>query len=205
MDIRDNQAILNAAFDSNGTYAENDTILLRQICLDDKESYLDIFKTKPEWKMLFDIDPQSASENLWNSFLEPDTLNTVIIRKKDNMFCGYCSIQQYAKSIEPELSIELVKSCQHQGIGTIALPLLMKRFSEITGIHTFITRVQSSNIASLGLMHKIGGILQESENKSELAAKAEQISNALTADLFDNFGDILSELQESIQVFRHTI
>ena len=38
MDIRDNQVILNAAFDSNGTYAESDTILLRQISHEDKEA-----------------------------------------------------------------------------------------------------------------------------------------------------------------------
>lgn len=205
MDIRDKQFILKNAFAGNGTYAENDTILLRQIQESDKEPYLDIYREKDQWKKLFEMDAKIASEVLWDAFLAADVLNTVIVRQTDNMICGFCGIQQYAELEEPELSLELVPACRHQGIGTMAIPMLMKRFSEITGTRAFISRVFDTNIASLGLVHKLGGVFLRTERDLEWEATANQVSNALNEMQINGFEDALDQFKESIHVFRHIV
>lgn len=209
MDIRDKQTILKKAFDSNGTYAENDTLLLRYARPSDKEAYSDIYRAKPEWGKLFQMAPQDVADSLWDGFLDTDTLNVIIVRKNDNKVCGYCGLQLYAVQEEPELSIELVEECRHQGIGTIALPMLMKRFSEISGAHTFISKVRSENIASLGLMRKLGGILQGSENELGLIANAEHLLKSLDTDQLKEFRDMLSDFiaqyKDPIHVFRFVV
>ena len=195
MEIRDKQIILDLAFDHNGIFAENDTLILRQIQPSDKEDYLDMYRAKEEWQKLFARVPESA-ESLWEVFLDPDTLNTVIIRKADQKFCGFCGLQQYTKLAEPELSIELSKDCRHQGIGTQVLPMLMRRFSQITGTNAFISKVSKRNYASQGLMHKLGGILQVPETDTELDDKEEQA---------ENFNVMLDYLIKHVLIFRFVV
>ena len=156
--IRDGNQIRSMIFDQNGIYAENDVVLLRRIEDADRESYLDIYRAKPMWQLVLSEPALQADEGLWNMFVNPAVLNTVIIRKADGKFCGFCGLQAFTDEEEPELSIELLEECQHQGIGTAALPLLMSKFSQAVGANKFYSRVKAGNLASQKLMRKVGGV-----------------------------------------------
>ncbi len=144
-------------FDENGCYAENEHILLRSIRQDDREDFLNLYRVKEVWKKLFENPLINPGEGLWEDFQTPENLNVVIIRKKDDKFCGFCGLQYYRTQERPELSVELVKECQRQGIGCEALRLLMDHYTEITGKSAFISKVTHGNIASQMLMRKLGG------------------------------------------------
>jgi len=157
LSVRNGEAIRAAIFSESGIYAEDECILLRSILSSDKEDYLNIYKAKEIWKGLFENPELNAGEGLWNDFNSPSILNTVIIRKVDGAFCGFCGLQAYAELEAPELSIELKTEFQGQGYGTRALSLLMTRFTEITQSKEYISKVSSGNFASQRLMRKLGG------------------------------------------------
>lgn len=148
---------LRKALFVNGIYAENEIVLLRQIQSTDKEAYLDIYKEKSEWKILFAIPEIEAGERLWEGFNDSGVIYVVIIRKSDGAFCGFCGLQELSEFKLPELSIEIVKECRKQGIGALAISMLMSRFADVTGRRSFISKVESENIASQMLMRKLGG------------------------------------------------
>lgn len=156
--IRDGMKIRQEIFDENGVYAENDDILLRRIEKSDREFYLSMYRARSVWQELISNPELGTEDMLWDVFNNPKTLNTVIIRKADGKFCGYCGLQEFTTQEAPELSIELVEEYQQQGIGTIVLPLLMKKFAEVTGTRQFISKVSSENIASQKLMRKLGAV-----------------------------------------------
>ena len=212
MSMRDGKQIREAAFSKDGIYAENDAILLREIRPSDREDYIGIYRVKGIWQKLFAVPGVNPGEGLWESFVDPETLNTVIIRKSDGAFCGFCGLQQFETLEAPELSIELVPNCQHQGIGTMALPLLMKRFAEITGVREFISEVQFENAASQGLMRKLGGIPDGAvpiPGISEEILKEVENSDAPLMEgaeaLAEEFGIAPRQLLSHVMVFRFTI
>jgi len=155
--IIDRDAFLGMAFSENGVYAENSEYYLRAILPSDRANYISIFKGKPEWKELFANLDLNTEERLWNTFNNPETLNVIIIRKQDDAFCGFCGLQQYAISKNPEISIEVVERYQNQGVGTAALRLLIQRFAAISDTREFISKVSCGNIASQRLMRRLGG------------------------------------------------
>ena len=204
--------IRKAVFGENGRYAENDTILLRDIFLSDREAYLDLFKAKDEWKMLMKYPELHAEDTLWNGLFKETDLNVVIIRKIDGMFCGYCSLQNFAISEEPELSIELIKAVQNQGIGTQVLPLIMQHYAKITGTKGYIAKVSAENIASQKLMRKIGGkpagivpMIHLSEQEAFKIENDESISFENEAELAEEFGTTPQKLRSHALLFRFDI
>lgn len=155
--MRDGQTIRAKIFSDAGTYAEDDIICLRAIRPSDKEDYLNIYRAKEIWKGLFANPDLHAEEGMWNDFNSPSILNTVIIRKADGAFCGFCGLQEFTELDAPELSVELIGEFQGQGLGARALALLMKRFAEVTGSSMFASKVSCGNVASQKLMRKLGG------------------------------------------------
>lgn len=212
MIVRNGNEVRKALFSTNGIYAQNDIILLRMVQAADKENYLNIYRSKPIWQNMF-ADPElNVAEELWKSFTDLDTLNTIIIRKSDGAFCGFCGLQNFTKQSAPELSIELIKECQNQGIGTLALPMLMQHFSEITGTKEYISKVSCENAVSLHLMRKLGGIphgIAPYPGITESIMKIMEESNEPLPDgiesLAQEFGSIPRKLRSHVLVFRFSI
>lgn len=155
--MRDELQIRVDFFRPDGICAENDNILLRAIQPSDEEDYINICKKREGLKKLFSDPSSNLREFLWLNLNSPADLNTIIIRKSDHAFCGYTGLQSFAELDAPELSIELAEKYQRQGIGTMALQLIMSRFTEVTGSKEFISKVRPENLVSQRLMRKLGG------------------------------------------------
>lgn len=154
---RNADEIYNKVFSSNGLYAANDNYLLRAPVEDDREAYLEIYRQKPEFDDFFDDPTFNLPNGFWHEFVNSsDTMNVVIVRKSDNMFCGFCSLEKFTTLFEPSISIEIIPELQHKGIGSSVLPMLLKRFYDVTGINSFVSQVYCDDQASLKLMRKIG-------------------------------------------------
>jgi len=209
--LRDGLKIREEIFDANGLYSENDVILLRRIEDADREAYLDMYRAKSVWRYLIEDDIHTE-DSLWDMYFIAENLNAVIIRKADNKFCGYCGLQGFATSDTPEISIELAAECQGRGIGTMVLPLLMKKFAELTGTKLFISRVSSENIASQKLMRKIGGVPAgvvpipgSSEIVQKLLEEDDEPQPEWIPDLAAEFHTTPQKLRSHVLVFHHEI
>ncbi|MBQ6951306.1 MAG: GNAT family N-acetyltransferase [Clostridia bacterium] len=151
------EQIRRKMFGDNGIYSENRMYILRTVLPTDKESYLSIYQKRDGMRWMFDDPEFHYAEELWKTFNDLQTLTTVIVRKSDEKFCGYCGLKGFEDGNAPELFIELVAECQHQGIGSEVIPMLLSKFSHENGTHEFISKVSSENIASQKLMRKLGG------------------------------------------------
>ncbi|MDO4757398.1 MAG: GNAT family N-acetyltransferase [Parabacteroides sp.] len=200
------------AFSENGIFAENSEYYLRAILPSDRTDYINIFKGKPEWEDLLSNPELNTEERLWNTFNNPETLNLIIIRKQDGVFCGFCGLQQYAISETPELSIEVVECYQNQGVGTAALRLLIQKFAAISDIRALISKVSCGNIASQRLMRKLGGRADGvtlfpgiSEEVAQMMEEREYPLPENAEALAEEFGTTPRQLKSHVLVFRFSI
>lgn len=206
---KDGDAIRAVLYDADGVYAQDDKYILRAIRETDKEDYLRYYREDHMWGQYFgkpDLDP---SEGLWRDFIHPGIINTVIIRKKDGAYCGFCGLQEFLKSETPELSIELMEEFHHQGIGTAVVPMLMKHYAEKTGTNTFVAKVSPSNLPSQGLMRKLGGqpsgMAPHPGFSEDLARMMEELDTPQPEyykALAEEFGTTPRKLESQVLVFR---
>lgn len=208
MKQKDGTAIRASLFTEDGIYAENELYTLRAIRESDKEDYLNIYRNKPEWIMLFQNPQVDAGQILWDGFINPDVLNTVIVRKADAAFCGFCGLQEFLTQEAPELSLELVPECRHQGIGSAVLPMLMKRYTDVIGTRRFIGKVRPDNLPSQGLVRKLGGIpagIAPYPGADELFVRimeeSEEPQPEYYTELAQEFGATLQQLRSHVLVF----
>lgn len=202
--------IREMAFDESGVFAQSDTLTLRKILETDKEDYLNLYRVKESYVNLFDRPEYNLGDALWNDFNSDGTINTIIIRNHDGAFCGFCGLQEYKVKNEPELSIELGREFQRQGIGYEALKLLMQHYSEITGNNVFISKVSHENLASQKLMRKLGGKpdgvakfpgIPESVLKI-MEEDGEEPTDDLTLKLAEEFSTTPRKLKSHVLMFR---
>lgn len=212
MNQKDGTAIRTALFAENGTYAENELYVLRAIKESDKEDYLNIYRAKPEWVSLFQNPLLDVGQTLWDEFVNPNVLNAAIIRKSDDTFCGYCGLQEFLTEEAPELSITLVPECRQQGIGSVVLPMLMKRYADVIGVHQFISKVSPDNLPSQKLMRKLGGTpagIALYPGADELFVRVMEESKSpqpeYYTDLAQEFGATLRQLRSHVLVFRFCV
>lgn len=206
---KDGDAVRAVLYDAEGVYAQDEQYLLRAIKETDKEDYLRYYRANPIWKQYFDNPKLDPSEGLWRDFIHPGIINTVIIRKKDGAYCGFCGLQEFLKSETPELSVEIMEEFQHQGIGTTVVPMLMKHYAEKTGTHEFLAKVSPDNLPSQGLMRKLGatpsGVTTHPGISADIAKMMEEIDSPSPDyynSLVEEFGTSLKELRSHVLVFR---
>ena len=206
---KDSDAIRKALYAADGTYAQNETYLLRAIRESDKADYLRYYREDPVWKQYFDKPDLDPSEGLWHDFIHPGIINTVIIRKKDGAYCGFCGLQEFLNSETPELSVEIMPEFQHQGVGTSVVPMLMKHYAEIIGTNEFIAKVSPENFPSQGLMRKLGaspsGIARHPGFSDDIVRMMEELESPQTEaqkKLADEFGATIKKLRSHVLVFR---
>ncbi|MBE5955257.1 MAG: GNAT family N-acetyltransferase [Lachnospiraceae bacterium] len=143
-------------FDENGLLGENETILLRQIR---QEEYVLFGQVLAEGKNnKADYQTEDTMSFYEEEIHREDALYCAIIRKDENLFCGYIGISELSE--EPwEFAIELFKRYHRQGIGSRALSLFLESVKERTGVGEFKSCVEGSNLASQKLMEKSKGNL----------------------------------------------
>ena len=209
---KDGNAIRSILYASDGTYAQDNKYLLRAIQESDKEDYLRYYREDPAWKQFFNNPELDPTERLWQAFIHPGIINTVIIRKEDGAYCGYCGLQEFLSSETPELSIEIMPEFQHQGIGTAVVPMLMNHYAEMTGTHEFIAKVSPENRPSQGLMKKLGAIPSGtarlpgfSDDVLQLIETVYTPQTEAEKSLLEEFGATLNELRSQVLVFRFTV
>lgn len=208
---KDGDAVRRALYSPDGTYAQNDKYLLRAIQNSDKDNYLRYYREDPSWKQYFDNPDLNPSEGLWRAFINPGIINTVIIRKEDGTYCGFCGLQEFLKSETPELSVEIMPEFQHQGVGTAVVPMLMKHYSEMVGTNEFIAKVSPENFPSQGLMRKLGatpsGIARYPGFSDDMVRMMEEFESPQTETqkkLAEEFGTTVKALRSHVLVFRFT-
>ena len=197
-------------FDEGGVFARSETLTLRKILDTDKENYLNLYRVKESYANLFDRPEFDLGDALWNDFNSDETINTIIVRNHDGAFCGFCGLQEYKLRNEPELSIELGREFQRQGIGCEALKMLMQHYSEITGNNVFISKVSHENLASQKLMRKLGGKpngVAKFPGAPESVLKimeedGEEPKDDLSIALAEEFGTTTRKLKSHVLVFR---
>lgn len=134
-------------------FCENDKVLLRVICTEEREDYLAVSFEYSCMKSFFKDD--SFKDELWNDFMNPKAFVCTIIDKQTGSYVGYCSIKNLQQE-DWELSIELDSQWCHKGYGSTALSIFMKKLALLTKNRFFRARVDIDNVASQSLMKKLG-------------------------------------------------
>ena len=94
---------------------------------------------------------------LFENLLNQESFYCTIRERETFQFCGCCGIKDIRVS-KPELSIELIKSMQHKGIGTHAIKLLLQAYVPQDNFEYYRWVVATDNYPSQHLCEKIGGI-----------------------------------------------
>ena len=143
-------------FDENGILGENETILLRQIREDEYGLFGEVLSEGKKNKS--DYQAEDTLSFYKEELNREDALYCAIIRKDENLFCGYVGIAELSE--EPwEFAIELFKRYHRQGLGYRSLMLFLESVKERTGVNEFKSCVEGLNLASQKLMEKAKGNL----------------------------------------------
>lgn len=143
-------------FDQKGILGENETILLRQIREEEYGLFGQVLSEGKNNKA--DYQTEDTLSFYKKELNREDALYCAIIRKDENLFCGYVGISELSE--EPwEFAIELFKKYHRQGIGYRALSLFLESMKERTGVNEFKSCVEGLNLASQKLMEKAKGNL----------------------------------------------
>ena len=143
-------------FDENGILGENDSILLRQIREDEYALFGQVLSEGKKNKE--DYQTEDTLSFYGEEINRDDALYCAVIRKDENLFCGYIGISELSE--EPwEFAIELFKKYHRQGIGYKSLSLFLESVKLRTGVSEFKSCVEGLNLASQKLMEKAKGNL----------------------------------------------
>ena len=143
-------------FDENEILGENDRILLRKIREEEYGLFGHVLSEGKNNKG--DYQREDTMSFYKEELNREDALYCAIIRKDENLFCGYIGISELSE--EPwEFAIELFKKYHRQGIGYRALSLFLESVKERTGVNEFKSCVEGLNLASQKLMEKAKGNL----------------------------------------------
>ncbi len=150
----------NIFFAEKEILGENDTILLRKIREEEYSLFGQVLSEGKNNKE--DYQSEDTLSFYKEELNREDALYCAIIRKDENLFCGYVGIAELAQ--KPwEFAIELFKKYHRQGIGYCALSLFLESVKERTGENEFESRVEGLNLASQKLMEKAKGTLVKVE------------------------------------------
>ena len=143
-------------FDENGILGENDRILLRQIREEEYGLFGQVLSEGKKNKE--DYQTEDTLSFYGEEINREDALYCAVIRKDENLFCGYIGISELSE--EPwEFAIELFKKYHRQGIGYRSLSLFLESVKQRTGVKEFKSCVEGLNLASQKLMEKAKGNL----------------------------------------------
>lgn len=165
-----------------GTFICADSgVALRKLTEDDREPFLQMKQEYSAFPAL--MKEESYRQALWEQYLDAPGLIFAIV--KDDRFVGYCGIED--TSTKPwEICIELSPERRRQGIGTAAIAAMLDALGERLGAADFKARIFPDNVASQGLVEKLGakpnGISELSLHDEEAIWRLEEESLHLIDD-----------------------
>lgn len=130
-----------------------DTVYLRPVESNDRDSFLTIQRASPLVQSMEDKD--SFLDLVWREHNEDKCLKLSII--KDGDYIGYCGIKDTTLPIW-EIAIELLPAWTRHGIGFAALSTMLNEMESRLGITKYTVRIEPSNLASQKLFEKLGSI-----------------------------------------------
>lgn len=130
-----------------------DTVYLRPVESNDRDSFLTIQRASPLVQSMEDKD--SFLDLVWREHNEDKCLKLSII--KDGDYIGYCGIKDTTLPIW-EIDIELLPAWTRHGIGFVALSTMLNEMESRLGITKYTVRIEPSNLASQKLFEKLGSI-----------------------------------------------
>lgn len=130
-----------------------DTVYLRPVESNDRDSFLTIQRASPLVQSMEDKD--SFLDLVWREHNEDKCLKLSII--KDGDYIGYCGIKDTTLLIW-EIAIELLPAWTRHGIGFVALSTMLNEMESRLGITKYTVRIEPSNLASQKLFEKLGSI-----------------------------------------------
>jgi hypothetical protein len=130
-----------------------DTVYLRPVESNDRDSFLTIQRASPLVQSMEDKD--SFLDLVWREHNEDKCLKLSII--KDGDYIGYCGIKDTTLPIW-EIAIELLPAWTRHGIGFVALSTMLNEMESRLGITKYTVRIEPSNLASQKLFEKLGSI-----------------------------------------------
>lgn len=130
-----------------------DTVYLRPVESNDRDSFLTIQRASPLVRSMEDKD--SFLDLVWREHNEDKCLKLSII--KDGDYIGYCGIKDTTLPIW-EIAIELLPAWTRHGIGFVALSTMLNEMESRLGITKYTVRIEPSNLASQKLFEKLGSI-----------------------------------------------
>lgn len=130
-----------------------DTVYLRPVESNDRDSFLTIQRASPLVQSMEDKD--SFLDLVWREHNEDKCLKLSII--KDGDYIGYCGIKDTTLPIW-EIAIELLPAWTRHGIGFVALSTMLNEMESRLGITKYTVRIEPSNLASQKLFEILGSI-----------------------------------------------
>ena len=142
-------------------------IILRRVKECDKEKFIDLQKENALMPAMF--NKESFTDYLWEEHTKDTALMCSIILNAE--YVGYCGIKNVAHD-KWEISIELLKSWMHRGIGYASIRMMLDEIKNRLGVTEYRIRIDSDNYASQGLFEKLGVV---PNGISELLLHGEEI------------------------------
>ena len=142
---------------------ETDNLMLRQICMDDKEDLYKQYSDPQICKFMMDFEPFTSvetAEEVINWYLCPepgDHNNWVILRKTDGAFLGTCGYHNWDKNNNIcDIGFDLMWEYWGRGYMTEALTALIDVGFESMGLNRIQGLVFLGNEKAIRLMLRLG-------------------------------------------------
>lgn len=139
----------------DGMYAENEYLILRRLCEQDKEKFMELtLDTSSIPKAYEDAD---FFEYSWKCSLNDEDLNLSLFAKDSGRYLGNLMLKNLSDSRQ-EIGIDIVREYRNKGIGYEAVKLLMNHAAKVSGSNEFEVRIYSDNEPSRKLFKKLGAV-----------------------------------------------
>lgn len=169
------------------------TVRLRHIEEADKDSYIEL--EKETWVEVNLFKDENEADKVWaNTFTRETEITYTILENTE--ICGFCSIKHIDQD-EKEISIEIFKRFQHQGVGYQALKILLEICEKEYHMKSVKSKVYPDNYPSILLMRKIGAMPYGVERN---AAVEEQFEKEFQDNNRELISDNLSKVANVFQI-----
>lgn len=184
--------IQDAFWQFGDTITASSEIRLLEVCEKDREKYLDIQREYSFTKSM--LKYEAYRDMVWSEFTAANTL-MFSIYINDN-YTGYCGIKD--TGLDPwEIAIELLPEWTNKGIGTVAIPAMLKEIKNRSGVSYFRVRIDSFNYISQHLFEKLGAV---PKGISVLLLHDEKLQKECEEDNLHLIDDKLSAVAEKFGV-----
>lgn len=132
--------------------------LIQQESIQDRENYFALQESVALFPNKEMSDNEGYEDRSWREqFENKNRICYVIEMLPENSYCGECAVKDIFADI-PEIEIELMEECRHQGIGYKAIIMMLDKIVKEYGKQEFCVKIEPDNYASQFLFEKLRGI-----------------------------------------------